>query len=76
MVTRIVPWVASAVYGIVLLAGLYYALAGLSPTNPVRLLGFVAGIAALFLLEAVGWRVVRLAMVARLVLYVVVVACD
>jgi signal transduction histidine kinase len=73
VVTRIV---SGAVYGLVLLAGLYYALAGLSPTDPLRLLGFVAGIAALFALEAVAWRAVRLALAARLVLFVVVVACD
>jgi signal transduction histidine kinase len=77
MVTRIVPWVSGAVYGIVLLAGLYYVVAGLGPANPVRVLGFVAGIGALFLLEAV--EVPRLAgvfLLGRVVLFFVVVTFD
>lgn len=77
MVTRIVPWMTGAVYGIVLLAGLYYVAAGLSPANPVRVLGFVAGIGALFVLEAV--EVPRLAgvfLLGRVVLFFVVVAFD
>jgi signal transduction histidine kinase len=77
MVTRIVPWMTGAVYGIVLLAGLYYVVAGLSPANPVRVLGFVAGIGALFVLEAV--EVPRLAgafLLGRVVLFFVVVAFD
>jgi signal transduction histidine kinase len=79
MVTRIVPWVSGAVYAIVLLAGLYYVLGGLGDPNPVRLLGFVAGIAALCAVEAVSPRHPRSAVAllcVRLVLYVVVVACD
>jgi signal transduction histidine kinase len=79
MVTRIVPWVSGAVYAIVLLAGLYYVLGGLSDANPMRLLGFVAGIAALFVVEAVSARLPRLVvvlLVARLVLFFVVVAFD
>jgi signal transduction histidine kinase len=77
--TRIVSWVASAVYGIVLLAGLYYVLAGLSPANPVRLLGFVAGIAALFVLDAVERRVTSAPLaflLARLALFFAVAALD
>jgi signal transduction histidine kinase len=79
MVTRIVPWVSGAVYGIVLLAGLYYVLAGLGATDPLRLSGFVAGIAALFVLEAVERRVAGMAvafLVARLVLFFAVAAFD
>ncbi|HEX6355950.1 sensor histidine kinase [Actinophytocola sp.] len=71
--TRIVSW---AVYGIVLLAGLYYALTGLGPADPVRLGGFVAGIAALFVLEAVEARMPVILLVARLALYVAVAALD
>lgn len=74
--TRIV---SGAVYGIVLLAGLYYVVAGLGPADPLRLLGFVAGIAGLFVLEAVERRVAGLAiwfLVGRLVLFVAVVALD
>ena len=69
------PWVSRAVYGIVLLAGLYYVLAGLGPANPVRLLGFVAGLAALFAVEVFDGPRVPL-LLARLALFVVVVACD
>ncbi|MGV9362141.1 sensor histidine kinase [Amycolatopsis sp. NPDC003731] len=77
--TRIVPWVSGAVYGIVLLAGLYYVLAGLSAANGLRLAGFVAGIGALFALDAVERRVARgpaAFLVARLVLFVAVAALD
>ncbi|MGW5744485.1 sensor histidine kinase [Amycolatopsis sp. NPDC003861] len=77
--TRIVPWVSGAVYGIVLLAGLYYVLAGLSPANGLRLAGFVAGIGALFALDAVERRVARgpgAFLVARLVLFFAVAALD
>jgi signal transduction histidine kinase len=77
MVTRIVPWVAGAVYAIVLLAGLYYVLGGLSDANPVRLLGFVGGIAALFVVEALDRRRPRAVLLCvRLALFVVVVAFD
>jgi signal transduction histidine kinase len=77
MVTRIVPWVSHAVYGIVLLAGLYYALAGLGESNPMRLLGFVAGMAALFVLETVDRALAPVAfLLARLALFVAVVALD
>jgi hypothetical protein len=76
---RIVPWVSGAVYGIVLLAGLYYVVAGLGAANPLRLLGFVAGIGALFVLDAVERRTSRtpvVFLVGRLVLFVAVVALD
>jgi signal transduction histidine kinase len=75
MVTRIVPWV----YGIVLVAGLYYVLGGLSDANPARLAGFVAGMAALFVVEAVERRHPRLVVTllfVRLGLFFVVVAFD
>jgi len=81
---RIVPWVTGAVYAIVLVAGLYYVLAGLGAGGyqPARLAGFVAGIALLFVLDQVELRrpstrraaVVFLA--ARLVLFFAVVALD
>ncbi|MBE8523828.1 sensor histidine kinase [Amycolatopsis sp. H6(2020)] len=77
--TRIVPWVSGAVYGIVLPAGLYSALAGLSPANVPRLAGFVAGIGALFVLDAVERRVARRPVAflgARLVLFFAVAALD
>ncbi|WP_410616852.1 sensor histidine kinase [Amycolatopsis sp. lyj-109] len=79
MVTRIVPWVSSAVYGIVLLAGWYYVLAGLGPANAARLAGFVAGIGALFVLEAVERRVARMPvafLAGRLALFFAVAALD
>lgn len=47
------PWFSGAVYGIVLLAGLYYPLAGLVEVNPLRLTGFVACMATLFALDQV-----------------------
>lgn len=75
MVTRIVPWV----YGIVLVAGLYYVVGGLGDANPVRLGGFLGGMAALFVVEAVERRhpglVVTLLFV-RLGLFFAVVAFD
>jgi signal transduction histidine kinase len=77
MGTRIVPWVSGAVYGIVLLAGLYYPLAGLGTANPLRLVGFVAGIAALAVVELLdrpGPGVPSL--LVRLALFFVVVAFD
>nr|CEL21882.1 Putative two-component system sensor kinase [Kibdelosporangium sp. MJ126-NF4] len=72
------PWVSGAVYAVVLLAGLYYAFAGLGTPHPLRLLGFVAGIAALFVLDAVERRRPHgvLFLVARLTLFFVVVALD
>src|SRR6266496_1695034 len=75
MVTRIVPWV----YGIVLVAGVYFVLGGLSGANPLRLIGFVGGIAALFVVEAVEQRYPRARvalLVVRPVLFFVVVAFD
>jgi signal transduction histidine kinase len=77
MVTRVVPWVSGAVYGIVLLAGLYYVLGGLSAANPMRLLGFVGGIAALFAVEALDRTGPRAPLLfVRLALFFVVVAFD
>jgi signal transduction histidine kinase len=70
-VTRIVAW---AVYGIVLLAGVSYAWLG--TVDPARLAGFVAGIAVLCVLELVDTRAVVVVLLARVLLYVVVVALD
>lgn len=67
---------SGAVYGIVLLAGLYYALAGLGEGNPLRLAGFVAGMAALFALERWGDRAPVVFLAARLALFVAVAALD
>ncbi len=74
-----VPWISSAVYGIVLLAGLYYPLAGLGDANPLRLAGFVAGMAALFAVDAVERRLDRTPvrfLAVRLALFVAVAALD
>jgi signal transduction histidine kinase len=55
---RAMPWVSSLVYGAVLIAGLYYSLAGLGAGAgpPLRVAGFAATIALLFALEAVELR--------------------
>jgi signal transduction histidine kinase len=79
---RLVPWVTGAVYGIVLLAGLYYVLAGLGPSSPLRTVGFCAGVAALFAVEPVAARhdrTTRTAVVfllVRLALFVAVAGLD
>lgn len=73
------PWVSGAVYGIVLLAGLYYALAGLGDGDPLRLAGFVAGLAVVATLDVVERRFDRapvLFLVARLALFFAVAALD
>ncbi|TDV57231.1 sensor histidine kinase [Actinophytocola oryzae] len=77
--TRIVPWVFGAVYGIVLLAGLYFVVGGLGGGDPLRLTGFLAGMAMLFVVEVVAWRAPRWEvwlLGVRLALFVVVVAFD
>ncbi|MGW0825928.1 sensor histidine kinase [Streptomyces sp. NPDC002845] len=79
-----VPWVAPLLYGTVLAGGLYYVAVGPGdgPLPGVwRVVGFVAGIAALFVVEAVaGRRPVRPGpkslLPARCVLVGAVVACD
>jgi len=79
---RIVPWVSGAVYAMVLLAGLYYVVAGLGEYQPLRTVGFCVGIAALFALEHLERRHDRTPRVAavflfsRLVLFFAVVALD
>lgn len=73
------PWVSGAVYGIVLLAGLYYPLAGLGAGNPLRLTGFVACMAALFAVDAMErhWdRAPAVFLMARLALFVAAAALD
>lgn len=73
------PWVSGAVYGIVLLAGLYYALAGLGDGDVARLAGFVAGLATVAALDEVERRLGRAPvafLVARLVLFSAVAALD
>lgn len=73
------PWVSGAVYGIVLLAGLYYVLAGLGDDEPLRLAGFVAGLAAVAVLDVVERQIGRAPvwiMAARLGLFFAVAAVD
>ncbi|MCE7006252.1 sensor histidine kinase [Kibdelosporangium philippinense] len=72
-----IRWVSGAVYGVVLLAGLYYVFAGLGEWQPWRVFGFVVGIAALFVFDAVERRS-RAAwfLLAKLALFFVVVALD
>ncbi len=73
------PWLSGAVYGIVLLAGLYYPLAGLGGGDPLRLAGFIGGMAALFAVDAVERRVDRTPvrfLAVRLALFVTVAALD
>ncbi|OLF10376.1 sensor histidine kinase [Actinophytocola xanthii] len=74
-----VAWVFGAVHAIVLVAGLYYALVGLGDGNLPRLGGFVAGIAALVVLDLVERRLDRIPvafLLARLGLYFAVAALD
>ncbi|MFD1049253.1 histidine kinase dimerization/phosphoacceptor domain-containing protein, partial [Kibdelosporangium lantanae] len=74
---RVVTRVTTLVYSVVLAAGLYYALAGISPgTNPVRLAGFVAVMGSLFAVERWGTGHVAWWLGARLVLYVGAAALD
>ncbi|PRY37415.1 sensor histidine kinase [Umezawaea tangerina] len=69
--------VSVLVYAVVLLAGLYYAVAGLSPdADPLRLAGFVAGIGVLVAVESLGGRHVVALLALRLALYVAVAALD
>jgi signal transduction histidine kinase len=74
--------VTGAVYAIVLVAGLYYVLAGLGEARPARVAGFVAGIGLLFALEQVERRLPATRRTAaaflagRLVLFAAVVALD
>ncbi|MFF1676283.1 sensor histidine kinase [Streptomyces sp. NPDC058256] len=51
-----VRWVAPLLYGVVLVGGLYYSVAGPAPTGWWRTAGFVAVLGALFALEAMGGR--------------------
>ncbi|WP_328504741.1 sensor histidine kinase [Streptomyces sp. NBC_00457] len=77
-----VPWVSPLLYGAVLAGGLYYLAADLG-NGPVlvswRTAGFVAGLAALFAVEAVGrrWSEARVPLLlARFGLTAAVVALD
>ena len=74
-----VPWISGAVYGIVLVAGLYYPLAGLGGGNPLRVAGFVAGMAALFAVDVLERRLDRTPvgfLAVRLALFVAVAVMD
>ncbi|TCO65790.1 signal transduction histidine kinase [Actinocrispum wychmicini] len=70
--------VTAMVYSVVLLAGLYYAVAGLSPGGGdlLRLAGFVAGLVVLYLIERKPrWHPVRW-LIVRVVLYAGIAALD
>src|SRR5262245_9469039 len=76
-------WMASALYSAVLITGVYYALAGLSPRwSAVALCGFVAALVALLVVEQVArrhaadrqWAIGLL--ITRMVLLEVVAATD
>ncbi|MCS7481009.1 sensor histidine kinase [Umezawaea endophytica] len=70
-------WVSVLVYGVVLVAGLYYALTGLSPDpDPARLAGFVVCVGLLVALEFGGPRHPVALASARLALFVAVAALD
>lgn len=77
-----VPWVSPLLYGAVLVGGLYYLAADLGDGPALvswRTAGFVAGLAALFALEAVGrrWSGARVPLLfARFGLTAAVVALD
>ncbi|MGP4009643.1 sensor histidine kinase [Streptomyces sp. 4N124] len=77
-----VPWVSPLLYGAVLVGGLYYLAADLGDGPGLvswRTAGFVAGLAALFAVEAVGrrWSEARVPLLlARFGLTAAVVALD
>ncbi|SER24254.1 sensor histidine kinase [Actinokineospora terrae] len=77
MTERTAPWVTSAVYGIVLAAGLYYAAAGLGDVPPLRTAGFGVCLVALFAVERLAARLDRgrRTAVAFLVLRLALFAC-
>jgi len=69
-------WIASVMYAAVLLAGLYFAAAGLSPQwSPGRLAGFVVALLCLLAVEQAD-RDQRVLLLVRVVLLAVVFACD
>ncbi|MFD9736378.1 sensor histidine kinase [Umezawaea sp. NPDC059074] len=72
-----VSWVSGLVYGLVLVAGLYYALAGLAPDpNLLRLAGFVVCVGLLYAVELLEPRHVVALLAARLVLFAAVAVLD
>ncbi|MBM7774404.1 signal transduction histidine kinase [Actinokineospora baliensis] len=79
---RAAPWVTGAVYGIVLAAGLYYAVAGLGAVSPLRTAGFGACVLALFAVEPLAARFDRGAgaavgfLLARVALFAAAAALD
>ncbi|WP_026423383.1 sensor histidine kinase [Actinokineospora inagensis] len=76
MSRRVGLWVTGTVYGIVLLAELYWVFAGLGPLVPLRLLGFCAGIAALCVVEVISRDRPAVFLAARVVLFGVVAVLD
>jgi signal transduction histidine kinase len=75
---RLIPWVTTLVYSVVLFAGLYYVVADLSPgsNDPLRLTGFVVCILLLFVVERIDSLYVEWELAARLTLYIGVIALD
>nr|WP_062339330.1 sensor histidine kinase [Herbidospora sakaeratensis] len=72
--SRPVPWVSPVLYGAVLLAGLYAWLAGLGDTRPVP---FVAGLAALAVLDRWEHRIDPVPLLAlRVGLFTLVASAD
>ena len=70
-------WVSVLVYGVVLAAGLYYALTGLSPNpDPVRLTGFILCVGLLTALEFTAPLTPLPLATARLALFVATAALD
>jgi signal transduction histidine kinase len=74
-------WVPGLVYAVVLLAGGYYAVAGLAEVGAGRLVGFVAGIGALYAVELLdrrrhGVRIRVALLVLRVGLFAAVAALD
>jgi signal transduction histidine kinase len=69
-------WIASVMYAAVLLAGLYFAAAGLSPGwSPGRLAGFVVALLLLLAVEQLAGHQ-RALLLVRIVLLAVVAVCD
>ncbi len=70
-------WMASVLYLVVLVTGVYYAIAGLAPDwSGAALAGFVTALLALLVVEMVGRGPQVVLLVVRMVLIAVVAATD